>query len=161
MRQLILSIALSIVSICVHAEGQGDDDSGGLIDQKIPDPSERVIQEMLRASHSLPEQLLRESFRQCDRDNLTLRICASYRLTEQDLRLNHVYSRLLQTTKNEHTDALLIKAERAWLGFRDAQCEFEGAESQLGGTMPIAVVADCKADLTERRAESLEALTRP
>jgi len=56
---------------------------------------------------------------------------------------------------------LLVRAERAWLGFRDAQCEFEGVASQFGGTMPMAVVTDCKADLTKRRADSLSAFIRP
>jgi uncharacterized protein YecT (DUF1311 family) len=161
MRQPFLSIALSIVSICVHAEGHSDGDPSGLVAQEISNPNEGVVQEMLRTPLSLPEQVLREGFRHCDRDNLTLRICAAYRLTEQDLRLNLNYSMLLQTAKSERTDALLVKAERAWVGFRDAQCEFEGAASQVGGTMPMAVVADCKADLTKRRADLLEQLTRP
>ncbi|MDG2002139.1 MAG: lysozyme inhibitor LprI family protein [Novosphingobium sp.] len=53
--------------------------------------------------------------------------------------------------------ATLLKAQRAWLKFRDAQCTSEGYIFR-GGSMEPFMVATCKTALTKERTEQLREL---
>lgn len=50
--------------------------------------------------------------------------------------------------------AVLLKAQRAWLEYRDAHCESEGFQFR-GGTMEPLIVASCKAHETRMRTQEL------
>ncbi|NVP54634.1 lysozyme inhibitor LprI family protein [Mycoplana rhizolycopersici] len=52
----------------------------------------------------------------------------------------------------------LLKAQRAWLAYRDSQCEALGFTVQ-GGTIQPMVVSNCLADLTRKRTEELGQLS--
>lgn len=54
----------------------------------------------------------------------------------------------------------LLKGQRAWIDYRDGQCEAEGFAVR-GGTMEPMMVASCKARLTELRTKELKALAEP
>ncbi|HBF31557.1 lysozyme inhibitor LprI family protein [Rhizobium sp.] len=54
----------------------------------------------------------------------------------------------------------LLKAQRAWIDYRDGQCEAEGF-SVRGGSMEPMMVASCKARLTEVRTKELKAMAEP
>lgn len=54
----------------------------------------------------------------------------------------------------------LLKGQRAWIDYRDGQCEAEGF-SVRGGTMEPMIVASCKARLTELRTKELKSLAEP
>lgn len=51
----------------------------------------------------------------------------------------------------------LLKAQRAWLSYRDSQCDALGFTVE-GGTIQPLVVSSCLADLTRRRTEELGTL---
>lgn len=51
----------------------------------------------------------------------------------------------------------LLKAQRAWIQYRDGQCEVEGF-SVRGGTLEPAIVELCLAELTRKRTAELKAL---
>ncbi len=51
----------------------------------------------------------------------------------------------------------LLKGQRAWIEYRDGQCEAEGF-SVRGGTMEPMMVDSCKAHLTDLRTKELKAL---
>lgn len=53
--------------------------------------------------------------------------------------------------------AALLKAQRAWLVFRDAQCLSEGYEAR-GGSMESMLVGGCRAELTRQRTAQLKKL---
>jgi len=53
-----------------------------------------------------------------------------------------------------HEETLRV-AQRAWITFRDAQCEFEGFEAR-GGTMEPMLVGFCLKDLTKERTRQLD-----
>jgi uncharacterized protein YecT (DUF1311 family) len=63
----------------------------------------------------------------------------------------------VRRTGPSHANALL-QAQRAWLGYRDAQCAAQGSRYD-GGTMQGMVVSDCKAKLTRARTAELKAMT--
>jgi len=51
----------------------------------------------------------------------------------------------------------LIKAQRAWVDYRDGECEAQGFQAR-GGTMEPMLVSGCKAQLTDTRTKELKAL---
>jgi uncharacterized protein YecT (DUF1311 family) len=51
----------------------------------------------------------------------------------------------------------LLEGQRAWLGFRDAQCRSESFMAR-GGSMQPMLVAQCLAYMTELRTEQLRVL---
>ncbi|MHB0951799.1 MAG: lysozyme inhibitor LprI family protein [Allorhizobium sp.] len=51
----------------------------------------------------------------------------------------------------------LLKSQRAWIQYRDGQCETEEAGVQ-GGSMAPMVYSSCLADLTRKRTEELKSL---
>ena len=48
----------------------------------------------------------------------------------------------------------LVAAQKAWLVFRDVQCEFE-ASGSVGGSVHPMIVAQCRAKLTKARTATL------
>ncbi|MEO0542417.1 MAG: lysozyme inhibitor LprI family protein [Pseudomonadota bacterium] len=48
----------------------------------------------------------------------------------------------------------LLKAQRAWIDYRDGHCESEGMKYAGGSIQPL-IVNSCKADLTRKRNEEL------
>ena len=48
----------------------------------------------------------------------------------------------------------LLKAQRAWIDYRDGHCESEGMKF-AGGSMQPLIVNSCKASLTRARTEEL------
>ncbi len=51
----------------------------------------------------------------------------------------------------------LVAAQRAWVEFRDANCEAAGFQAR-GGTMEPMLVSSCLADMSTKRAEELRTL---
>ncbi|ENN89867.1 putative urease-associated protein [Rhizobium freirei PRF 81] len=51
----------------------------------------------------------------------------------------------------------LIKAQRAWVDYRDGECEAQGFQAR-GGSMEPMMVSGCKADLTRKRTKELKEL---
>ena len=53
------------------------------------------------------------------------------------------------------TADVLLKSQRAWLAFRDAQCDLMSQEAR-GGSMQPMLYAGCRAKLTDERTQSLK-----
>ena len=51
----------------------------------------------------------------------------------------------------------LKRAQRAWIGYRDGQCELAGFEAR-GGSLEPLLVSSCLADLTRKRTAELKAV---
>ena len=84
-----------------------------------------------------------------------------------DAELNDVWARLMPLAKESDSlgtddgrpghEETLRKAQRAWISFRDANCEFEGFQAR-GGTLEPTIVNSCLARLTSERTQQLETL---
>ncbi len=61
-------------------------------------------------------------------------------------------------TRPTYGDALLA-AQRAWLKFRDSECEVE-AYAVRGGSMEPQIAAECEARLTQERTKQLAAIAK-
>ena len=77
--------------------------------------------------------------------------CLSFEYHESDARLNQVYNHLSNALKDPKP---LREAQRAWIKFRDAACQFEVPSSWKGSGVPYARNA-CLIDYTERRIKDL------
>jgi uncharacterized protein YecT (DUF1311 family) len=51
-------------------------------------------------------------------------------------------------------DENLLKAQRAWIDYRDGQCEAEGAQFAGGSIRPLITIS-CKTTMTRKRTEEL------
>lgn len=80
--------------------------------------------------------------------------CAGVQLRRVDAQLNAAYGALLKKL-DANRRAKLQKAERAWIAYRDAQCDYEGSESEGGSIQPLEV-AGCKTELTKARIGQLK-----
>ena len=93
---------------------------------------------------------------QCEDAKTTLQIneCLAKELKKADAELNGVYRSTMK--KLEGADAALLrKAQRAWLVYRDAQCEADRALLD-GGTGGPAAFMSCKLELTRKRTAEIQ-----
>lgn len=65
-----------------------------------------------------------------------------------------------QDRNNVETLNRLVASERAWITFRDAECDLQGT-SMLGGTGESLVVMGCLYDETVKRVNAIEKLLAP
>lgn len=102
-------------------------------------------------------------------DTQTTTICAANDLADADAELNTVYQRALADQaafdkarkEGGESDAEAAKslkaAERAWIAFRDANCESLNA-GNIGGTGYSAFIVECQMTMTRDRIKELKSL---
>jgi uncharacterized protein YecT (DUF1311 family) len=81
--------------------------------------------------------------------------CIGEELERQDRRLNRAYEALMGSVP-EKRRAQLRDAQRKWIAFRDANCEFY--YDPQGGSAARLAANECVVTLTAERAHELEAL---
>lgn len=93
-------------------------------------------------------------------------LCEQARQDAADKALNAQYkkTRAAMVAVDKDLDAgekgaekALLKAQRAWIDYRDGQCEAEGFQAR-GGTMEPMLVAGCIANLADQRTKELKQL---
>jgi uncharacterized protein YecT (DUF1311 family) len=93
-----------------------------------------------------------------------MNFCAEQDFGAADSELNAVWMEARQVAKEldaelseelKGADKALLAAQRAWIGYRDGQCELAGFEAR-GGSMEPMLVAGCKATLTRARTKELK-----
>ncbi len=85
---------------------------------------------------------------------IPLRECDAAELARQDQSLNATY-KALEARLEPEDKASLVKAERAWLAYRQAECQFE-ASGERGGTEWPLLVNLCTIKRTEQRISDLQ-----
>ena len=55
-------------------------------------------------------------------------ICTKFQYTAADIELNDIYNKIKNNLKQQNAISKLIKAQKAWIVFRDATCEYETDE---------------------------------
>ena len=94
----------------------------------------------------------------CDdpEDQATMNACASQDHARADKELNAVYHKVTGRLTDEHeTKSALVKAQRAWIAYRDAECDFR-VSGMDGGTAAPMVGTQCRTELTEDRSRALQ-----
>lgn len=86
--------------------------------------------------------------------------CGDAEIEFQDARLNKAYKAdMADLADSPEVKAALLKAQRAWIAFRDADCATVWALS--GGTIRPIYMQNCYLQHTARRAQALEDLLKP
>ncbi len=94
-----------------------------------------------------------------DGSNMGMKMCTDKALKNADALLNVVYQKVsgeLSSEEGQETLNRLKTAQRAWIPFRDAQCQLAAAE-MLGGTGESLVALGCHYRMTVDRIKELEA----
>ena len=119
-------------------------------------PDEEVVRAMTKHTTLTPE-MIGKDYDACDSGvTLRMKICASYKWVEQDVRMNRAYQRVLVAAKRANSQDWLVRAQRAWISYREQECTFEGVIGAGGGSLEGLYVLSCKEQLTRQRAERLE-----
>ncbi|QIZ69947.1 lysozyme inhibitor LprI family protein [Oxynema aestuarii] len=82
-----------------------------------------------------------------------LNACEQQRWEAADLELNQIYQSLIPQLSNNRRQQL-VKAQRAWIAFRDSECAFHSSVAE-GGTMQPMLYYGCLANLTDIRNAEL------
>ncbi|MEC4803278.1 MAG: lysozyme inhibitor LprI family protein [Jaaginema sp. PMC 1079.18] len=106
-----------------------------------------------------PESAIAQSPSTPDCDNATtqmeMNFCAAQDAKDADTALNQVYQQLRGTINNEAQTQRLISAQKAWITFRDADCEYSQRRYDGGSIMPM-IYSSCIADRTRQRTQELQ-----
>ncbi len=89
-------------------------------------------------------------------DQATMNQCAGQDFKAADKELNAVYQQITGRLKdNPDGKKLLVSAQRAWVGFRDAECKFS-ASGVTGGSVYPLIYSNCLTGVTKVRVEALK-----
>nr|WP_315447504.1 lysozyme inhibitor LprI family protein [uncultured Pseudomonas sp.] len=89
-------------------------------------------------------------------DQATMNQCAGQDYKAADNELNAVYKQIKERLKdNAEATKLLVDAQRAWIGFRDAECTFSSSGVTGGSVYPL-VYSSCLTGVTKVRVEALK-----
>lgn len=135
----------------------------------------------INGNRILPEieainQQAEECFEKAE-SNLAMKVCAGQKFSAADALLNKTYKQIIaqldaviaqENAENlsgterygQETKDRLIKAQRAWINFRDANCVYEGA-SMLYGTGEPLVISSCLGRMTIERIVELIDMSEP
>ncbi|MCJ8205224.1 lysozyme inhibitor LprI family protein [Pseudomonas sp. RGM2987] len=82
--------------------------------------------------------------------------CAAQQYKAADKELNDLYKQITtRLTDDPKAKQLLVKAQRAWIGFRDAECEFSASGVEGGSVYPL-IYTDCMTAQTKARVEAFK-----
>ncbi|MDP9584112.1 UNVERIFIED_ORG: uncharacterized protein YecT (DUF1311 family) [Burkholderia contaminans] len=89
-------------------------------------------------------------------DQAAMTACADRAYKKSDAELNRTYQAITARLRDAKPLAeKLVNGQRAWLAYRDAECNFSSANAE-GGSAYSMVVSTCLDDLTKIRNETLK-----
>ena len=92
-----------------------------------------------------------------DQTQSGLNACADEAFRKADAALNGAYKEIVRRLKDDPTTTrLLVQAQKAWLGWRDAECAFSSSPN-AGGSIFQMVYSMCLETLTKKRVAKLGA----
>lgn len=89
-------------------------------------------------------------------DQSTLNACAEKDYKKSDAELNKLYKDIrIRLSDQPDTVKKLVSAQRAWIAFRDAECDFATLNTQ-GGSAYGMLVSMCRDGLTQARIKEFK-----
>jgi uncharacterized protein YecT (DUF1311 family) len=90
-----------------------------------------------------------------DQTQFGLDQCANASYQKADAALNGVYKQIVRRLKDDAaTTKLLVQAQKAWIGYRDAECTFATSASAGGSIYPMEF-SICLEAQTKKRTDDL------
>ena len=83
-----------------------------------------------------------------------MNLCEGDNFKQADIQLNAVYAKLMKKI-SAAGQIKLREAQKSWIAYRDAQCDFETLGT-IDGSIHSMVAAQCLADLTEQQTKRLQ-----
>ncbi|MBD0414252.1 lysozyme inhibitor LprI family protein [Oryzicola mucosus] len=91
-----------------------------------------------------------------DESQMGMNICAAADYKAADTKLNAAYAEIVRRlSDDEDSKKRLQAAQRAWIGFRDAECNFATGDAQDGSIYPM-LQSNCLEGLTLDRVKQLD-----
>lgn len=119
------------------------------------EPLEQRVIEAVSRYGGWSEQDVIRYYKACDSGwAKPMGICGTYQWKSEDARLNDLYAIVSQNLKGTRAAKRLVVAQRAWLVFRDANCDYETGD--WIGADRVAVTSSCLATVTRERVKQLE-----
>ncbi len=87
---------------------------------------------------------------------IALNECAAADFRAADAKLNTAYRAITRRLTDDPARRSLVEAQRAWIRFRDAECDFDTKSSEGGSIRPL-LFSECQKRLTEQRTADLNA----
>ena len=89
-------------------------------------------------------------------NQMELDVCADQEFKAADTALNRSYSEIQKRLADDADGKKrLTVAQKAWIGFRDAECDFQTFNSKDGSIYPM-IVSECLTAMTKKRTEELK-----
>lgn len=95
----------------------------------------------------------------CDANQASMNQCASQEYKALDAELNTQYNAQMGYLKTPARKKALQDAQKKWIAFRDADCQYQAGKREEGGSMWPLVQAQCLSAQTKVRVEQLKAYT--
>jgi uncharacterized protein YecT (DUF1311 family) len=101
--------------------------------------------------------------------NPETKLCTQRELDRADAELNKVYKDALAAAREQYrtahddyekmpdSEAMLRKAQRAWVAFRDANCDYQ-YQIYYGGSLAGLSYLACKSEMTKARVKELRTM---
>ncbi|AVT59321.1 lysozyme inhibitor LprI family protein [Pectobacterium versatile] len=90
---------------------------------------------------------------------LDMNQCAVQEYKKVDGELNRLYQNVVKRVVIEEHKALLKSAQRKWIAYRDADCEFQTFPT-TGGSVHGMVYSQCLTEKTAERVEEFKSMLR-
>lgn len=95
----------------------------------------------------------------CDATQASMNQCASKEYATLDAELNSQYNTQMGYLKTPARKKALQDAQKKWIAFRDADCQYQTGKREEGGSMWPLAQAQCLSAQTKVRVEQLKAYT--
>lgn len=95
----------------------------------------------------------------CDANQASMNQCASQEYKALDAELNTQYNAQMGYLKTPARKKALQDAQKKWIAFRDADCQYQAGKREEGGSMWPLAQAQCLSAQTKVRVEQLKAYT--
>ncbi|MBD8599729.1 MULTISPECIES: lysozyme inhibitor LprI family protein [unclassified Pseudomonas] len=95
----------------------------------------------------------------CDANQASMNQCASQEYKALDAELNTQYNAQMGYLKTPARKKALQDAQKKWIAFRDADCQYQAGKREDGGSMWPLVQAQCLSAQTKVRVGQLKAYT--
>lgn len=95
----------------------------------------------------------------CDVNQASMNQCASNEYAALDAELNTQYNAQMGYLKTPARKKALQDAQKKWIAFRDADCQYQAGKREEGGSLWPLAQAQCLSAQTKVRVEQLKAYT--